>query len=145
MKIGIVGCRPPNNDSWLDVEIYSAICGCVESVILALPSNVTIVSGEADGVDLVAKKQAKRLKLKYIGYPPNYKAHGAKAPHIRNALITQDCDELIAFPAPWSRGTWHTVHLMQAAQKKFTVNEAYRTLLGAKEPTPSLQGALFRL
>lgn len=64
--------------------------------------------------------------------PPNYRAKGQDAPKIRNKLMVEVLTRLRwcgyevaaeAFPLPSSRGTWHTVHLVEAVGVKLTVSK----------------------
>ena len=47
--------------------------------------------------------------LKLIEFPPEYDKYGRGAPLVRNKLIVEECDCLIAFWDDTSRGTKYTI------------------------------------
>ena len=69
----------------------------------------TIVSGGARGADTYAKEFAIKHNLKLIEFLPDYEKYGRKAPLVRNKLIVENCDCLIAFWDGKSRGTKYTL------------------------------------
>jgi len=79
-----------------------------------------VVSGGAEGVDITAEKEARRL-----GYPepvvhlPNWKQHKKAAGMIRNRLIVEDSDGLIVFWDGASPGTRGTLKLAKQAKKPY--------------------------
>ena len=94
MKLAIIGSRtcPP-----VDIEAY----------LKYIPD--TIVSGGAIGADTYAKEFAIKHNLKLIEFLPDYEKYGRKAPLVRNKLIVEECDCLIAFWDGKSRGTGHMI------------------------------------
>lgn len=107
-RVGIVGARPAQNgstgwDSWV------RLCVLLDTFVASLPADVVVVSGGAAGIDSRAAKKARDRLIEVVEYRPDYATHGSRAPLERNTLIAKDCDELHAFPAVWSRGTWDTV------------------------------------
>ena len=77
---------------------------------------VKIVSGGAPGADTLAKKYS----LEYLEKEPQvleakWKRYGDGAGPIRNKLIVDASQVIIAFPGPKSSGTWSTVNI---AKKK---------------------------
>ncbi len=112
-RYGVIGCRPPRETSPTyenDMVKFLTICEAVVEYVATLPSDSVVVSGGADGVDKVAAHQARSRGLQVVEHLPNYGLHGAKmAPLVRNILIVDDSDEITAFPAPWSTGTWHAI------------------------------------
>ncbi len=69
----------------------------------------TIVSGGAKGADTYAREFAHEHNLKLIEYLPEYDKYGKGAPLIRNKLIVEECDCLLAFWDGKSHGTKFTV------------------------------------
>lgn len=64
--------------------------------------------------------------------PPNYRVEARDAPKLRNKLMVEVLTRLRwcgykvaaeAFPLPSSRGTWHTVRLVEAVGIKLTVTK----------------------
>ena len=128
MKIGIVGCRPPANRTVLvdNIDLYRAICQAAYAFAVNLPAGTTIVSGGAQGVDHAAALAAKRYpdRLCLVEHLPDYEKYSrTKAPLARNLLIVRDADEIHAWPAPWSRGTWHTINAAKRAGKTVVVHD----------------------
>ncbi len=126
-RYGIVGTRPPT-ESAHEYEhrlvTYAAICEAVVEFVNELPAGSIVVSGGAQGVDSVAVKAAKDRGLEWKEHLPDYARHGAKmAPIVRNILIVDDCDELIAFPSPWSVGTWHAISVARDKEKDVCVKK----------------------
>lgn len=94
MKLAIIGSRtcPP-----IDIASH----------LKYIPD--TIVSGGARGADTYAKEFAIKHNLKLIEFLPDYEKYGRKAPLVRNKLIVENCDCLIAFWDGKSRGTKYTL------------------------------------
>ena len=69
-----------------------------------------IISGGASGTDTLTKKYAIQKKVEFIEFAPNYKKYGDKAKHIRDKLIAEECDELIAFWDGECEGTKYTMN-----------------------------------
>lgn len=125
MKIAIVGCRPPHASDGPDASaLFSRIWRDAFAFVSALPSGTVIVSGGAQGIDAAARIAAKRVAHALIEHLPDYDRHGAKqAPLARNLLIVRDADEIHAWPAPWSRGTWHAINAARRAGKKVEIHD----------------------
>lgn len=70
-----------------------------------------IVSGGAAGVDTLAFKYARDLAIPITVWFPDWNKHGKAAGMIRNQLIVDDCELVIAFPGPNSVGTRGTISL----------------------------------
>jgi len=82
----------------------------IKARLMQLPKDVTIIEGEQEGVDLIARAVALELGFDVIGIPANWKRYGNPAGPIRNRrmldLLCKD-DLVIAFHADFanSRGT----------------------------------------
>lgn len=106
MKIAIVGSR---NLTISNLEKY-------------LPSGVTeIVSGGAKGIDTCAKEYARKNNLKLTEFLPEYSKYGRIAPLVRNDMIINYADEVIAFWDEKSRGTKYVIDKCKSKNKKITV------------------------
>lgn len=94
MKLAVIGSRncPP-----IDIEAH----------LKYIPD--TIISGGARGADTYARLFAQKHNLKLIEFLPNYDTYGKGAPLVRNKLIVEACDCLIAFWDGKSRGTKFTL------------------------------------
>lgn len=130
-RVAIVGCRPPKGPEWDTSEChrhFAAICESVKAFVQSVEREpifgVELVSGGADGVDTIAHVEWRMFALggAWI-FKPDYATHGKSAPLVRNQKIVDMATEIHAWPAPWSRGTWHTVRLAREAGKPCTVHE----------------------
>lgn len=94
MKLAIIGSRtcPP-----VDIEQY----------LKYIPE--TIVSGGAKGADTYAREFAQKHNIKLIEFLPKYDKYGRAAPLVRNILIIEECDCVLAFWDGKSRGTMYTI------------------------------------
>jgi hypothetical protein len=70
-----------------------------------IPECSTIISGGAKGVDQAAEQFAKKNDIPLVVYLPEYKIFGRGAPLIRNKMIVDVADFVLAFWDGKSRGT----------------------------------------
>ena len=75
------------------------------------------MSGGAIGADTYARDFARKKGLKLIEFFPNYEKYGKIAPLVRNKLIVEECDCLIAFWDGKSRGTKFTLDYAKERNK----------------------------
>ena len=108
-RVAIVGSR-----EYPDLE-------AVRSYIRYLPSNVIIVTGGALGVDTIAEKTANYLGNQCEVYEADWNKHGRAAGPIRNKLIVDNCDRVVAFWDGKSPGTKNTIELARKAGKPVEV------------------------
>lgn len=109
MKVAIVGSRDfPNLDA-------------VTEYIKTLDSDDVVVSGGAKGVDITAEIEAKRRGLRVEIFYPNWEKYGKSAGMIRNSLIVEHCDRLVAFQHSASRGTQNSIDKARKAGKPVEV------------------------
>ena len=102
VKVAIVGSRTFNS--------YDEVVAVMSTFISSNDVTVTeIVSGGAKGADTYAMDFARRHGLKLIVFFPDYKKYDKQAPLIRNKLIVEECDCLLAFWDGQSRGTKFTL------------------------------------
>ena len=80
-----------------------------------------IITGDADGIDKLARNFAIRNNINLKVFKPDYSKFGKSAPIIRNISIVNSCDELIAFWDGKSRGTMHAVRIANKKNKKVKV------------------------
>jgi len=106
MKLAIIGSRncPP-----IDIEKH----------IKEMPD--TIISGGAKGADTLARQFANEHNLELIEFIPDYKKYGKNAPLVRNKLIVEACDSLLAFWDGKSKGTKATLDYAEKLGKPVTV------------------------
>lgn len=80
-----------------------------------LPPETVIVSGGARGVDRTAADAARQRGLAVMEFLADWNKHGKRAGFIRNQLIVENCDRVIAFWDYQSRGTNDTIRKARAA------------------------------
>lgn len=121
-RVGVTGCRPPPGmgpSKEHDTAIYHQILDDVLAVVAALPVDTVLVHGDAAGVDRAAANAARGRGLVTEPHPPDYKAYKAsqrwRAPLDRNVYV-ETCHEVIAWPAPWSRGTHDAISKARRAE-----------------------------
>ncbi len=98
MKVAIIGSR-----GITDADIAKYIP----------PDADLIISGGAKGVDTLAEKYADEHGIKKLILYPDYELYGRNAPLIRDRLIVDHADLVIAFWDGQSRGTEYTVSYAQ--------------------------------
>ena len=81
----------------------------------------TIVSGAALGADTIASGYANDHHLKLIEYKAEWNKYGKGAGFIRNKLIIDECDEVIAFWDGSSKGTKSSIELARKVNKHVTI------------------------
>jgi len=109
MKVAVIGSRTAGSDTY-EMILKQIPAGCSE-----------IVSGGANGVDLLAKRAAKQLGIKYTCCRPNYKKFGRVAPLMRNTEIVEQSDCVLAFWNGYSKGTQHALVWCIRKRKPFRI------------------------
>ena len=106
MKVAIIGSRTISIEN---IEDY-------------IPQGTTeIVSGGAKGVDSCAKLFAEENNLIYTEFLPEYKKYGRAAPILRNRLIVDSADIIVAFWDGTSKGTKSVIDYCNKAGKKVQI------------------------
>lgn len=106
MKVGIVGSR---NLMIYDLENY-------------LPKECEkIISGGAVGIDRCAAEYAIRHGIDLEEFLPDYKKYGRAAPIVRNKIIVDASDMVIAFWDGSSKGTKMVIEYCEKTDKKCVV------------------------
>lgn len=109
MKVAVVGSRGVDSDAY-EMILKHIPQGCSE-----------IVTGGAGGVDFLAKKAAKQLRVKYTCIRPNYSRYGRAAPLIRNREIVDRADYVLAFWNGYSKGTQNAIICCIKKRKPFRI------------------------
>jgi predicted Rossmann fold nucleotide-binding protein DprA/Smf involved in DNA uptake len=94
MKLAIIGSR-----SFDDYDLLSRM------VSANYPQVTMIISGGARGADELARQFAFERGIEIREYLPEWKRHGRAAGQIRNRLIIDDADAVLAFWDGSSKGT----------------------------------------
>ena len=103
MRYGVIGSR-----TFLD---YAGLCGVLDPQKKYITQ---IISGGAKGADFLGARWAKENNKTLVEFLPNYALYGKKAPFIRNKLIVDSSDIIIAFWNGQSRGTAHALNYAKA-------------------------------
>lgn len=129
LRIAIVGTRAPTPE--IEIAVRQLVCSL--SYDMSGRQEITVVSGGAPGVDSLAVATARKYGLRVAEHGPEKylepllpgMRHDERAVQIalmrRNGDIVEDCEHLVAFPGPESRGTWDAVKKAIAAGKLWEV------------------------
>lgn len=106
MKIAIIGSRETGNINFEQK---------LERMFL-ISGHDTIISGGARGIDTLAAQFARKHGIKLLEFRPDYTTYGRGATFVRNRLIVDVADVVVAFWNGTSRGTKYTI---EYAKKKY--------------------------
>ena len=104
LHIAVIGSRGFDNYSLLQEQLNQVI-----AQHNADDKSVVIVSGGAKGADALAERYAKEYQLETLIFKPDWKQYGRGAGPIRNRLIIQAADIVLAFWDCKSKGTQHSI------------------------------------
>lgn len=114
IRIAICGSRSINDYNILIEALYEAVI----LDIIPQSKEYIIVSGGAQGVDLLAKEYSIKSGYELIEYKPDYSSgFGRRAPLIRNHIIAMNSDILISLHDGKSTGTLHMISCMKKLNK----------------------------
>ena len=110
MRIAIIGSR--------EFSDFSLMASTVDKFIEKSNINVEkIVSGGARGTDTLAAHYASQRGYLLQEFKPDYSRYGRGAPLMRNSLIVENADIILAFVRPNSKGSWDTIGKAQGLHK----------------------------
>ncbi|MGD2071982.1 MAG: SLOG family protein [Candidatus Thorarchaeota archaeon] len=112
MRVAIVGSR-----EFPDRELVESI---IQQLIVDY-KNIILVSGGARGVDSWAEEVFHRYNKMVIVHYPDWNKYGKKAGFLRNKLIINDANMIIAFWDGKSKGTKHSINLAIEAGKPINI------------------------
>jgi hypothetical protein len=105
IKLAIVGSRNYTNYTQFSTFLQSAL-----STWSITPHNlVEIVSGGAQGADLMAEKWAREHKIPIKIFKPDWNKWGKSAGPLRNQQIIEYATHVVAFPSKDGRGTQDSI------------------------------------
>lgn len=105
-KVAIVGSR--NYEALSLVSLY---------VYFDIYEKDIVISGGAVGVDSMAASTAREKGIQVIEFYPDWKQYGKRAGYLRNELIVNACDRLVAFWDEESKGTMISVEIAKKQNK----------------------------
>jgi predicted Rossmann fold nucleotide-binding protein DprA/Smf involved in DNA uptake len=112
MKVGIIGSRRRTDKE------------AIEAFVDSLPQTDTIISGHCRGPDLWAETRAKERGMQTIIFKPDLsnttnRIMMINAYYARNKQIAEECEVLVAFPAPDRKGgTENTIKFAEMLNKR---------------------------
>ena len=112
MKLMICGSRSIYNASL----IFSEINKCVQENNF---QDITVIEGEAKGVDTVARLWAERYSHSIESYPADWNKYGKAAGYIRNEIMVKACDFCLILWDGNSKGTKHDINLCKKLNKPY--------------------------
>lgn len=118
MKIAIVGSRNFNDYDMFCEHLYSIL---FYNMMSSVDDITQIISGGARGADSLAERFAEENDIEIKVYPAEWDKYGKKAGYLRNELIVQAADVVIAFWNGVSRGTKHSIDLAKKYDKECIV------------------------
>ena len=112
MKIAVIGSR----------DIVPNIEKIIRDIQKITAEKPIIISGGAKGTDQQAKKAAQQMRWEYIEYRPNYELYNKKsAPIIRNKMIIDEAEYIIAYWNGESKGTAQAIEYAKKKGKKWII------------------------
>ena len=98
---------------------WEGLCRVLNEQWLKTEKPSVIIHGNCIGADLMADRYAKCMGIPVEVYDPDFEAHGRRNAYlVRDRLIVDRCDLLIAFPsAEHSKGTIYTMNYVEEVGK----------------------------
>lgn len=109
MKVAVIGSR--------NFSDYNKLKTVLDEVSVI----TQIVSGGARGADTLAERYAKLHNIPTLIHKPEWNKYGKAAGMIRNKLIIEHADLVIAFWDGSSPGTKHSIKLCEKTNKKVQI------------------------
>ena len=105
MILGVIGSK--------DFNDFSLLAGILDS-----RNDISmIISGAAAGTDTLARRYARSRNIRFEEFPPDYNNFSEQAKHVRDRMIVQSCDQVIAFRDGICEGTEFTVQYAEKLGK----------------------------
>lgn len=114
MKLFICGSRNILDKKW----IFTKIEECISENNF---TEITVLEGEASGVDLIAKEWAIAHGIPVKEYPPDVKHYLHNAYHKRNEAMAVDCDFMLDLWTGKTGGSLHDILMAEKHHKPYKV------------------------
>ena len=116
IKIALIGSR-----GFVDFDLFKEK---VKPIFSELSGNIDcIVSGGAKGADSLAEQYAQDNRINTVIYKPEWKKYGRGAGIVRNRVIIDNSDLVIAFLKNNSKGTKNSIKVATELKKELIVFE----------------------
>jgi hypothetical protein len=113
MTVAIVGSRSFDNYSRMRHTLFFLFEGNIDE----------IVSGGAQGADKLAEQYADEYDIPIRIFAPDWESFGKSAGYIRNKIIVEHADHVVAYWDGKSKGTQHTIEIAQKERLPVTIFE----------------------
>lgn len=125
MKIAVVGSREFGNMKFAEKMIMHIFTKEMDY----RSDTPILISGGARGIDKLAEKvvndinthMAYSYKIDKVIFQADWDKYGKSAGFIRNKLIIDEADFVLAFWDGESKGTWHSIDLARKAGKSINI------------------------
>lgn len=114
IRVIIAGSRNFDNYEYLKSNADMVLKFCQ-------PDGITIISGTAQGADILGEKFAQERDYKIRRFPAEWGRYGKSAGYKRNEFMASNADALIAFWDGKSRGTQHMINIAKNHKLKVVV------------------------
>lgn len=131
IRVAIVGSRSfsPSNDGVLGKQLIKtrSLINSMIRNMYSKPSKyedqhqIIVVSGGAKGADTFAEHYADWEGYDIEIYKPDWDTHGNSAGYLRNAILVEKSDIIVAYWDGESKGTKHTIELSLKQRKPIAV------------------------
>ena len=113
MKLLVCGSRSITDLEWVGNQIETYILNDLQLSF----SDITIIEGEAVGVDSIAKVWGQFRKCPIISMPADWSSYGRAAGIIRNEQMVKLCDNCLILWDGKSKGTKNDIDLCEKYKK----------------------------
>lgn len=117
MKLLVCGSRSIKDFEWVGTQIENYILSTLNLTF----DDITIIEGEASGVDTIAKMWAEFRMRPIISMPADWKTYGRGAGIIRNKQMVELCDACLILWDGVSKGTKNDITLCEKLNKPIKV------------------------
>lgn len=114
-RVIIAGGRDFARNNW-DKDDWNLLYSTMDKLLQnkRRTHRIVVLCGMAKGADMAGRKYAEQRRFHVRYYPADWEQHGKKAGPIRNELMAQNADALVAF---WDGQSSGTKNMIETAQR----------------------------